>query len=212
MGWDLEERRTVAGVLDHLQNQFAFQQLTMEIYNDALFSLSDGDVPGDEALARSPVTSSNLALVRELLIPAADRVALIAQTMTSEHQSYPRPQRPKEARDLYDEWSAFLDLFVFRADSRGVVFRELVLDPGTSLEGLITLSTLVDRNFFSFLANMNSLLAKSEIYGEEWLMVALNAVNRVRERFGMPPFEMHLYRQKLADGVAGGRPRYFDAS
>ncbi len=64
----------------HLQKMLAYQQLSMEIYNDALLSVSrEPNTSSEAGWQRPTVDLSNPAVVSEHLLPALQRKIEIAQ-------------------------------------------------------------------------------------------------------------------------------------
>jgi hypothetical protein len=54
----------------HLQEMLAYQQLAMEIYNDACAAVVGGPPHGAEVWARAKLAFSSPALVSEYIVPA----------------------------------------------------------------------------------------------------------------------------------------------
>jgi len=195
----------------HLQTQAARQQFTMEIYNTAMTIALDVKQHGDEVWIRDTAPVSDPHRAATYLLPAAQKKATIAESMASEHYSYPAPQTPKEALQAYNSWTDFLAVFLARARAQLTCWAELLQNPSLDLgQRLTALDQAEDRSLTLAATRLNDLIHYAGISTDAWLSLYCAAFNDVRSRVDLPPFTETDFRAKFLQGLAGGRPRLFE--
>jgi hypothetical protein len=144
------------------------------------------------------------------LLPAAEKKVAIAESMASQHNSYPAPQTPKKALEAYDSWTDFLTVFLARARLQLTCWADWVENPSLDLSQRSTaLDQAEDRSMTLAITHLNDLIHRAGISGDAWLSLNCAAFNDVRSRVELPPLTETDFRARFLQGLAGGRPRLF---
>jgi len=206
-----EDRAVALDVIRHLQTQAALQQLAMETYNTALALASSVAQKGDEVFVRPVGLVSDPARAANYLLPALEKKVAIAEAMTTEHQAFPFPLTPRKAREAYDRCTDFLDVFLARARLQLTCWKLWVDDPSRDLrERLAHLDEAEDQSMTVAIDALNDLIQSAGISAEAWMSLNWAAFNDARSRVGMPPLTKADFRARFSQGIAGGRPRFFE--
>jgi hypothetical protein len=197
-------------MIRHLQTQAALQQFTLETYNTAMTIASDTKQQGDEVWIRDVAPVSNPHRAATYLLPATEKKVTIAESMASEHHSYPAPQTPKKALEAYNSWTDFLTVFLARARLQLTCWEDWVENPSLDLSQRSTaLDQAEDRSMTLAITYLNDLIQHAGISRDAWLSLNCAAFNDVRNRVDLPPLTETDFRARFLQGLAGGRPRFF---
>ncbi len=203
------DRDFANGVILHLQTMTAFQQLAMEIYNDAMSSA--GGSAGDEVFVRGRVTLVDPDLVMRHMIPAAERKIAVIEEMQSEHASFDVPESAEIATACYALWTELIAVLLARAELQRDCFRDWIASPALGVSARSTALDLAEEASLNRAINgLNDLIEKAGLVGDPWLSINCAAFNAVRSRNGLPPLEEGEFRDRFVQGMSGGRARFFE--
>ena len=209
------DRESGLALIRHLQTMFAYQQLSVETYNDALAEIagieafpphSEGLSP--EGLGRPSVQLSNPEAVVEVMIPALDEKRKILAKMRLDHEAMGRPAAP-ELRDVYDDFSALLGLMQERAKVQTDAALAFVDAPTYQSPATDQLDAAEYAAQLKSAASLNDLISKIGLEIDDWLVLNRDCFNAVRATVGLPSMSDDDYRTTFYAGLAGRPVRYF---
>ena len=191
----------------HLQKMLAYQQLSMEIYNDALLSVSREPNTSSEAGWQRPTGElSNPAVVSEYLLPALQRKIEIAQSMEDQHNTAAE-LAGKNFSSPYEDMATGIHLMLQRAQLQFDGFTSWIANPSTDINTMHldeAESQAVDRA----LRSLNALVQKV-MTNDEWMEVNRHAMNAVRETVGLSILSHVEFRDLYSRGIGGENIRFY---
>jgi hypothetical protein len=212
MGWfsrqlpDSQKEGALA-LVRHLHEMVAYQQLAMEINNDA-FAAVVGDAPhGAEVWTRHQATFPSPTLASEYIIPALERKIQILQLMERKHQlasalALAKLQLP------YQEMTSAIRAMLGRAHLMYDGFMRWVQSPQTDVD-VVRLDEpellAIDRSINS----LNNLIKRIGLTPDEWMDIVQEAFNSVRTSLGLVPLDRDVFRSRYFRGLEGERVRFF---
>jgi hypothetical protein len=211
MGWfskrssdNIKEKALV--LVRHLQEMLAYQQLAMEIHNDA-FAAVVGDPPhGAEVGSRSQVAFSNPTLVSEHIIPALKKKVEILQLMETKHQ-LASALAPAKFQLPCQEMTSCIRLILDRAHLEYDGFIRWVQNPKMDID-----ITGLDKPELSAadraINALNILIERLGLTPDEWMNINLGAFNSVRAYLGLAPLDKDVFRSRYFSGLKGERVRF----
>jgi hypothetical protein len=198
-------------VISWYQRIFAWQQLSMEVFNDAAERSAAEFAPGDELFVRGGGMFSDLNLVREHVLPALNYKNQIAATMAALLAQLELPDAPRPVRKTQESFRAFLVAFGSRALVQAARFKVFV-DGGNHTGEAEQLVSDARENAAAARAieDLNALVRWSGLSTSTWLEVNRGAFNGVREKIGLAPLEPTDFQQRFIANTMGLRSRFFD--
>ena len=197
-------------LIGHLQKMLTYQQLALEIYNDALASVS-GALNQDEVVSRPQVSLPNPAIVSEYLLPALQRKIEIIRSMEDQHNAAEElvGQDLKNLRPPYEDMKSAIHLMLQRAQLQLKGFTSWIANPSdetdtTSLDGPELQA--IDQAIMT----LNALIfEKVGLTNEEWMEVNRHAFDDVRGAVGLSPLSQAEFHNRYSRGVVGEHVRFF---
>jgi hypothetical protein len=201
------QKEEALALVRHLQGILAYQQLAMEIYNDALATVA-GDPPlGAEVWERREALSSSPELVSENIVPALEKKIEILKLMEAKHQSASALATAKLQRP-YQEMTSAIRVMLDRAQLQYDGFTQWVQGSQT-----LANSTRLDEPETSAIDRaikaLNDLIKRVELTPDEWLDIVQEATNSVRASLGLAPLESDEFRSLYFRGLTGEQIRFF---
>jgi hypothetical protein len=201
------EKESAVLFIRHLQTVLVYQQLSMEIYNDAAYSILGKPQNGAEVFFRPTGTFWDPALVEERLIPALKRKIQIIHLMETIHQQV-KPLSSGVKREPYDLMTAYIRACLDRANLQYDSYSNWITNPQLDVDAKkldnFELAAL-DRAVIS----LNCLIKKSGITNDEWLDIINDAFNSVRASIGLAPMNKNTFRSRYMRGLKGELIRFF---
>ena len=191
----------------HLQGMLAYQQLAMEIHNDA-FAAVVGDPPrGAEVWARQKAVFSSPTLVSEYIVPALKRKIEILQLMETKHQ-LASALAPAKLQLPYQEMTSAIRAMLDRAHLQYDGWTQWVQSPQTAVD-VVRLDKpellAIDRAINA----LNDLIKRVGLTPDEWMDLNREAFNSVRTSLGLVPLDRDVFRSRYSHGLKGERVRFF---
>ena len=183
-----------------------YQQLSLEIYNDALASVS-GALNQDEVVSRPLVSLPNPAIVSEYLLPALQRKIEIIRSMEDQHNAAEElvGQDLKNLRPPYEDMKSGIHLMLQRAQLQLKGFTSWIANASdetdtTSLDGAEL------QAMDQAIKTLNALtFEKVGLTNGEWMEVNRHAFNDVRGTVGLSPLSQAEFHNRYSRGVGGER-------
>jgi len=212
MGWfsrklpDSEKEGALVLVC-HLQEMLAYQQLTMETYNDAFVAVA-GDPPhGAEVWARPEVAFYSPALVSDIIVPALEKKIEILKLMETKHQ-LASALVPSKLQVPYQEMTSAIRVALDRAQLQYNGFTRWVQSPQTAVN--VTRLDKPERLAADrAIKALNDLIKRLGSTSDEWMDINQEAFNSVRTYLGLVPLDRDVFRSRYFLGLTGERVRFF---
>ena len=189
----------------HLQKMLAYQQLSMEIYNDALLSVSREPNTSSEAWQRPTVELSNPAVVSEYLLPALQRKIEIVQSMEEQHNT--AAELAGNFSSPYEDMATGIHLMLQRAQLQFDGFTSWIANPSANIDTM-KFDEAESQAMHLALLSLNALVQKV-MTTDEWMEVNRHALNDVREMVGLSALSQMEFRDLYSRGVSGENIRMF---
>jgi len=212
MGWFFKQlpdsqKEGALALIRHLQEMLAYQQLAMEIYNDALAAIA-GDPPrGAEVWARQTAPFSSPALVSEHVIPALEKKLEILQSMETKHK-LASALAPAKLQLPYQEMTSAIRVMLDRAHLQYDGFTEWIQNPQTTID-----VRCLDKPELSAVDHavkaLNDLIKKVGLTPDEWMDLNQGVFNSVRTSRGLVPLDRDVFCSRFFRGTTGERVRFF---
>jgi hypothetical protein len=204
-----QERADAEKIVAHVQRLIAYQQLTMEVYNDALASVSNRMILGDELFERSQAELADPELVRQVLLPAVSRKLDLIERMMLEHGVAVALFDKPASKRLYALFSDLLRAMQIRAKMQHEGFSLWADDP-TIVVDTTLYDTVEARAVNAALLEQNRLLERAGwLNPESFLAITCHATNTVRADLELEALSEQRYQELYLQGLAGDRPRLF---
>ena len=205
------QKETALNLVNHLQTMLAYQQLSMEIYNDAAVTIDGGEIThGDELFVRSQFTFHNPTLVAKYIIPAMEKKIEIFQLMKTKHEKASiLATANSNFQQPYQDMTLAISAMLERAHYMYQGFKQWVNDEMAtgSLTGL-------DENERGAVNNaiisLNQLIfQKIGLTYDEWLDIVQDSMNYVRASVKLTPLSKDIFRSRYMSGISGEHVRFF---
>jgi hypothetical protein len=191
----------------HLQGMLAYQQLAMEIHNDAFAAIA-GDPPrGAEVWARQKAAFSSPTLVSEYIVPALKKKIEILQLMETKHQ-LASALAPAKLQLPYQEMTSAIRVMLDRAHLQYDGFTRWIQSPQTAVDvrrldkpELLAIDRAVNA--------LNDLIKRVGLTHDEWMDLNQEVFNSVRTSLGLLPLDRDSFRSRYFRGLKGERVRFF---
>lgn len=213
MGWftsrlSPQERKTGRELIAHLQRMVAYQQLSMERYNDAVAGAAGMSALTDEGLRRPLAALTDTEAVRARVVPALRVKGEILQEMQKHHGRFTRPTS-SQLRSAYDDFSYYLSILRDRADLQLKGFSAF-LDPSASVPDTTQLDAAERDAMNRAMKNLNELIASVGIDDNAWMELNCEEFNAVRKAVGLGPLRLQDFQSIYIGGQEGKPARFFD--
>lgn len=202
------QKKEALALVDHLQTMLAYQQLTMEIYNDAIAG-DTGEIPhGAELTHRFGVVFSDPTLVAKYVLPAMEKKIEIFQLMETKHRNASF-LAPGSFQQPYHDMTLAISALLERAHYMYQGFRKWVNNEvrNANVTGLEEKERMaIDRAIKS----LNELIfQKIGLTTDEWLVINQKAFNTVRTSLQLPPLDIRDFISRYTRGVNGEHVRMY---
>lgn len=210
-GLSQTEKDALLAFIRHGQFLFASQQLTMELFNDALERASDTFAEGDEILVRSYCGVSSPDLAAQLILPALQEKIQLLESVVAMHETL-HAGTDKSSRTF--ESSRLLAAATRICTARGKLqlecWTEWVNDPSLDLTSKMSMLDNSEMQAMGTAVNsLNKLIRIAGIGQKEFLEINRQAFNLVRARRRLPPLQEEEFERLYSAGLAGRRVRFF---
>jgi len=203
------QKKEALALVNHLQTMLAYQQLAMEIYNDASSFVAGEEIPhGAEVTKRFNVNFPNPTLVAKYVIPALEKKLEILQLMETKHREASVLvtayfQQPYQ--NMTSAISAMSDRACFMYQGfKQWVNNEVMNINVTSLDGNELAA------FDRAIKSLNELIFKKiGLTRDEWLDIVQEAFNSVRASLKLTPLSKDTFRSQYMRGISGRHVRFF---
>ena len=204
-----EERSAARALVEHLQRMYAYQQLTMERFNDAAALVSGSGTPTDEGLMRPQLLIADPGGVVDYVLPSLDFKLSVVGRMEAMHEAFPRPSSPTIAKP-YDDYTTVLTILRARSELQYDGMLAWSEDPSIDVDALTSSLDSADRAaMIASSTSLNKLVKDAGLAGDPWLDLNCRVFNEVRAEAEMPPLAKEDFRLRLAAGMAGRPARFF---
>lgn len=204
-------RPAVVAFIRHCQSLIATQQLTMEIYNEAMELASEDYEGGDELLVRGGGMVNSPDMAEMFLLPAVDEKIGLLVEISERHQSIADgllvPSGCESAHKLLGE---AIVVWLARAVLQKSCWQGWIDDPGSNFGAQIgALDGDEFRKTGIALQEINTLVAKYHISQPEFLEINRAAFNYIRLSRGLNSLDPNEFRARYTAGIDGRRARFF---
>ena len=204
------EKAEALKLVYHVQLLFAFQQLTMERYNDAI-TLASGIQSGDETTRQYYKGQTWTGLVQQHVLPAVTFKLDIIGRMVAAHREIRRPTLSQLTK-AYDTSGAMLAAILRRAEAQQAGWQKWLTDP--AMEAVDT--PQFDRDELKALDaaidSINDVIFKRlKLNPTVFMEINTQATNCVRSTIGLAPLSQDEYAAKYAMGLSGTPVRFYSA-
>lgn len=201
------DKESGLALIRHLQKMLAYQQLTMEGYNDAVAFAAGVGTPTNEGLLRLRATVSDTSAVTEHVLPALRAKQQVLKSMETEHTNMGQPTTDTLKR-AYDDFSRSLRVMQERTRLQYDGFSAWVEDQTLAVE-TSRLDAAEQQAMDQALGSLNELIRKVGVDRNAWLDLVCDAFNAVRESVGLLPMPAQEFRTIYLGGLAGKPARFF---
>ena len=136
-------------LIRHLQKMLAYQQLSMERYNDAASFASGSPSSSGMAVGNVPFNVQNRTLVSQHVIPALEYKIELIRSMKDQHEQAGQLVT-EEIRQPYDEMSAAINVMLERANLQYSGFSSWVQNPDSDVD-----VTRLDQDEFDLISDLS---------------------------------------------------------
>lgn len=202
------QKEEALALVRHLQGILAYQQLAMEIYNDAFAAVAGEPPLGAEVWERPLAVFNSPELVSKHIIPALEKKIEILKLMETKHQSASALATAK-LRLPYQEMTSAIRVMLDRAQSQYDGFTQWVQGSQTFVDStrLDEAETLALDRALKVLNNL--IYERIGLTPDEWLDIVREATNSVRDSLGLVPLDRDAFRSLYLSGLQGERVRLF---
>jgi hypothetical protein len=195
-------------LIRHLQTMYAYQQLTMERYNDALARA--GLAPLGNEISHS-ATSGLITpkSVYDLVIPALVAKRETFEHLHEEHATFGRPTVVKQ-QSAYDDFGRLLAKMRERTEAQYNGYLAWVGDATSAGVDTSALDLAELRALDVSISSLNALIEQTRLDPEGFLDINHDAHNTVRASIGLHPLSGVEFRSRYFNGLASGSGRFFN--
>jgi len=201
------EKSQAIALVQHVQTIYAYQQLTMELYNDALLRAGIRS-HGRELAHRTGIGQTTNADVERLVLPASQAKMGLVKRMTEIHGAFGRPTSPS-LQPAYDDCSRFLESMRKRAEAQYASINEWLGNPAAAGFETLRLDNEERLALDKSIQTLNALIEASRLDPEAWSVLNCAAFNSVRSSQGLTPLTQQEFQERYFTGMAGGTARFF---
>lgn len=201
-----EEREQALRLIVHLQKMLAYQQLSMEVLNDSVRTVTEmptNEVERSEAF----LDSTNQAGFEQNVLPALQRKLNVLEKLSAEHKAFCRPVIQRHA-DIYDLFSEFFTALTERGKLQITEGKRWVANPNADVDPS-RLDEAEKQSMSKSLPALNDLIRKHGLSNEDFLQINCEAFNSVREFVGLDPLPLVEFVSRYFAGMSGQRARFF---
>ena len=215
MGWFSKpglsetERPQALELIRHLQKVYAYQQLGMERYNDAVAAAGGVGTPTNEGFTPPDILLSDPSAVSDLVLPAVREKLQILATADDEHRSFPIPTT-KVMAAAYSEFTAHLTVLRRRSELQAIGWEAWTSKP--TLEGSVVGSQLASDEWAAMTQSgqsLNKLIAEAGLTSDALMNLKCAVFNEVRATLGLPLFDVEEFGMRFVGGLSGLPARFF---
>jgi hypothetical protein len=208
------ERALTLTFVRHFQLMMASQQLTMELYNEAIAEASDYSELGDELLVRGGGQVSSPEAVAAHILPALREKNAILTDIAATHAALAnQAQGIDRVRIAYDRMSGAIDIWRSRGALQEQCWSAWTQDPSSDLGSrLASLDAAEVQANAVALDAVNALFPTANIDRAALVEINRQTFNLIRLRRGLRPLTPESYRELYTLLLAGSRPRFFVGS
>jgi hypothetical protein len=202
------QKKEALALVNHLQTMLAYQQLAMEIYNDAVAN-DTGEIPhGGEVTERTNVTFSSPFIVAKYAIPALEKKIEIFELMETKHREA-SVLETANFQQPYKEMTVAISEMMDRARFMRQGFKQWVNNEVTNID-----VTGLDGNELAAvdraIKSLNELIFKKlGLTSDEWLDIVQKSTNYVRASVKLMPLTKEIFRSRYMSGINGEHVRFY---
>jgi hypothetical protein len=202
------QKKEALALVNHLQTMLAYQQLAMEIYNDAVAN-DTGEIPhGGEVTERTNVTFSSPFIVAKYAIPALEKKIEIFELMETKHREA-SVLETANFQQPYKEMTVAISAMMDRARFMHQGFKQWVNNEVTNID-----VTGLDGNELAAvdraIKSLNELIFKKlGLTSDEWLDIVQKSTNYVRASVKLMPLTKEIFRSRYMSGINGEHVRFY---
>lgn len=196
-------------LIRHLQTMYAYQQLTMERYNEALVR-AGMTPPGNEIVHSTTSGMITPKAVYDFVLPALVAKRETFEHVHEEHTRFGRPTVLKQAARAYDDFARLLAKVRERTEAQYNGYLAWVGDATSAGVDTSALDRAESRALDVSINSLNSLIAHTRLDPEGFLDINRNAHNTVRDSIGLDPLSGDEFRSRYFNGLATGSGRFFN--
>ena len=149
--------------------------------------------------------------MRQFLLPACERKVLIADEMMRQSDDFPVSSVPDKGKGAFDLSKRFVEVMRGKALLQLTCVRDWLETPHVEVtERMLSLDRAEDEAMMAGIRALNQLIAIAHLGRDEWLGICTEAFNDVRVGIGLQPLSSLDFRSRFLQGIAGGRPRFFE--
>ncbi len=194
-------------LIKQLQTIVAYQQLSMEIYNDAVYSLIGTPGEGDEIFNRPISNFGDPKMVDGVVIPALKEKIQIIQLMNTMLLSV-KDYSDGTLRKPYEDMSLLIRTSLERANHQYEEMTKWILNPQLDTNPL-SHDQAEMYAMTNAMASLNDLISQAGLSSEKWLGIVYDAFNNVRAYRKLAPFSQEIFLSRYMRGMKGERVRFF---
>lgn len=198
-------------LIRHLQKMLAYQQLSMERYNDAA-AMASGIPRGSGMEVQRPLFSvQNRSLITQHMIPALVYKIDLIRSIKEQHEQIAQLVA-EENRQPLEEMSAAIDIMLERANLQYNGFSALEQNSDVDVD-MTSLDQAEVAAVTSAVQGLNSLIEKVGLTvpaSKEWIRINHQVFNEVRAGAGLLPIEEERFGGMYLQGLSGIPVRFFD--
>jgi hypothetical protein len=206
-----EQAIVALAFIRHFQMLLAQQQLTMEIYNDAMARAAGAMAEGDELYVRGVGAVSDPEAAKSIMLPAIEEKVRIFDQIKATHRSL-SPVAIPGVIETYEMMSRALAVWHARALLQQRCWEAWASDPSLDLfPQMSSLDAEEMRATAAGLAAENALIQAAGVDADSFMEINRQAFNIVRVSRLLPTLDDREFRARYMQGLMGARPRFFDS-
>lgn len=202
------QKKEALTLVNHLQTMLAYQQLSTEIYNDAIAN-DTGEIPnGGEVTQRHSVNFSSPFIVSKYVIPALEKKIKILELMQTKHREA-SILKTANYEQQYEEMTAAIKAMMDRACFMYQGFKQWVNNEVRKID-----VTVLDNDEIVALdraiKSLNEIIFKKlGLTSDEWLDIVQESFNSIRTSLKLIPLTKEIFRSRYMSGVNGEHVRFY---
>ena len=202
-----EQKQKALVMVRHVQMIMSYQQLSMEIYNNALFSITKQFPQGAE-IEPTIVNLPDIKSINEYLVPALDKKIEILESMAKKHGEM-SALISSESMQIYLDVTLFIEAALDRAHFMSEVFYQYTNNPKTDLNPT-RLDEYELKAMDKYTDSLEELVFdKIGLNMDDFLDINQVACNSVRASLKLLPLDRNTFRSRYMKGISGEIVRFF---
>jgi hypothetical protein len=204
------QKKTAVALVHHLETMLSYQQLAMEIYNDAASFSTMEKIPWGSELGRYEFTAhdSDTLRVAECLIPALEKKLEILHLMEIKHRQA-IDLVTIELQQTYQDMTLLISALLERANFMYYGFKQWV-----NYEIMNFNAMSLDENervaMARAITSLNELIyIKIGLTYDDFLDILFCSINSVRVFVKLTPLTKDVFRKRNSSALTGAIVRYF---